>query len=136
MIVVYPVLFTKTDDEKDTYLVEIPDLDGVTEGYGLSDAMRMARDYIGGYCMNKPETDYPAQSALSDIDVRSGRFSDAGLSFASLIDVDIDVYRRRMNTKAVRKNVSLPAWLSEEADKENINVSRVLQEALMDKLHL
>jgi post-segregation antitoxin (ccd killing protein) len=41
-----------------------------------------------------------------------------------------------MNKRAVRKNVSLPAWLSEEADRENINVSRVLQEALLEKLHL
>ncbi len=136
MVVVYPVIFTKTNDKKDTILVEIPDLKGFTEGYGLSNAMRMARDYIGGFCLNKPDFEYPEPSQLSDIDVECCTFSGTGQSFASLIDVDIDVYRRRLTKRAVRKNVSLPAWLSEEADRENINVSRVLQEALLEKLHL
>ena len=36
--------------------------------------------------------------------------------------------------KAVRKNISLPSWLNEKAEKEGINFSRVLQEALLDKL--
>ena len=47
MVVIYPVIFTATKDEKDTYLVYIPDIDGMTEGYGLFDAIKMARDYMG-----------------------------------------------------------------------------------------
>ena len=38
------------------------------------------------------------------------------------------------DTKAVRKNVSLPAWMSKLADKRGINCSKVLQEALTTKL--
>ena len=42
--------------------------------------------------------------------------------------------RRKIDTKVVRKNVSLPSWLNYEADKAGINVSRVLQEALISVL--
>ena len=38
--------------------------------------------------------------------------------------------------KAVRKNVSLPAWLAAEAEKAHVNLSRVLQDALKEKLNI
>ena len=47
MTVIYPVIFTRTNDETDTYLVSIPDIQGMTEGHGLADAISMAKDYIG-----------------------------------------------------------------------------------------
>ena len=43
----YPVLLTKTKDTKNTILVEVPDLNIQTEGYGIADAIEMARDAIG-----------------------------------------------------------------------------------------
>ena len=42
MVVVYPVIFTATHDKKDTYLIYIPDIDGTTQGHGLSDSIYMA----------------------------------------------------------------------------------------------
>lgn len=39
-------------------------------------------------------------------------------------------------TKTVRKNVTIPNWLNYEAEHAGINVSRVLQEALMNVLNL
>ena len=47
------------------------------------------------------------------------------------VDVDLVEYRRKIDTKVVRKNVSLPSWLNYEADKAGINVSRVLQRYLL-----
>ena len=70
MIIKYPVIFTKLNDAKDTYLIEIPDLKGITEGYGLADAIKMARDYIDCYCYDK--NDIPVASALNDIGWRVG----------------------------------------------------------------
>lgn len=39
-------------------------------------------------------------------------------------------------SKVVRRNVTLPNWLNAEAEKAQINVSRVLQEALINVLGL
>ena len=52
----------------------------------------------------------------------------------SLVDFDSSEYRRKIDTKTVRRNVALPSWLNYEAEKAQINVSRVLQEALVATL--
>lgn len=39
-----------------------------------------------------------------------------------------------MDNKTVRRNVTIPNWLNQEAEKAHINVSKVLQEALMSRL--
>jgi predicted RNase H-like HicB family nuclease len=136
MKIVYPVIFTQTHDEKDTYLIEIPDISGLTEGYGLADAINMARDYIGGACYEKDDADIPQASTLDQIDIARGEFSNAGKSFVSMVDIDLDEYRRKMENRAVRRNVSIPAWLNQAVEREHINVSRVLQEALMEKINV
>ncbi|MBO4883547.1 MAG: type II toxin-antitoxin system HicB family antitoxin [Lachnospiraceae bacterium] len=134
MILAYPVIFTKIGDKKDTYLVYIPDLDGATEGYGIADAIRMARDYIGSALYSKEEKRYPKPSSLSKVDVSKSAFSKEGESIISIVDVDVDEYRKKLDNKPVRRNVSLPNWLNKRANEEHINVSRVLQEALIDRL--
>lgn len=134
MTIVYPTIFTKTGDEKDTYLVYIPDINGMTEGYGLENAINMARDYIGCTLYNKDDGSFPTASALGSIDPKKGEFADAGESFVSLVDLDITAYRRAMGKKSIRKNVSLPEWMAKEAEEAHINLSRVLQDALKEKL--
>ena len=131
MSIIYPVIFTETHDEKDTYLIEIPDLDGFTEGYGLQDAIKMTRDYIGCACYDKEEL--PEASSLSEIDASKGTFASDGDSFTTLVDLDLEAYRRKMNNRAVRRNVSIPAWLNQMIEEKHVNVSKVLQEALKEK---
>lgn len=136
MSIVYPAIFTRTGDKKDTILVYIPDFEGMTEGYGMSNAIEMARDYIGCTLYDKDDASFPKASTLNEIDISKSEFADAGESFVSLVDLDIMAYRKKMDSKAVRKNVSLPAWLCKEAEDAHINLSRVLQEALKEKLNL
>ena len=130
----YPVILTRTHDKKDTYMIEIPDFDGATEGYGLYEAMIMARDYIGCACYYLKNKDVPKASSIEDIDPEKGEFADEGESFTTLVDIDIDKYRKMMDKKAVRRNVSIPAWLNKRAEEEHLNVSKVLQNALVDIL--
>ena len=132
MTVVYPAIFTQTDDKKGTYLVSIPDLDGATEGYGLADAIGMAKDYIGNALYDKAEL--PAACRIKDIDVQSSEFAQAGTSFVSLIDVDLEAFRRMGKSRNVRRNITLPEWLDDMATKAKINVSAVAQSALKEKL--
>lgn len=134
MKTVYPVLFTKKGDKRDTYLIEIPDINGMTEGYGIENAIEMARDCIGCMCYDK-ET-IPEATPLENIDPENGEFAEAGETFVSLVDIDLGKYKRMMDKRAVRKNVSIPAWLSEEAEKAHVNVSRILQKALIEELGL
>lgn len=45
-------------------------------------------------------------------------------------------YKKRTSSKAVKKTLSIPEWLNEEATSMGINFSQVLQEALISKLQI
>ncbi len=132
----YPVIFTQIDDKKNTVLIEVPDLELMTEGFGTADAMLMARDAIGVNIITRQDKDedIPDPSDISQINVEKGIFAGEGKSYISLVDLDIDEYRRREDNRTVRRNVTLPNWLNQKAEKAHINVSGVLQEALKQKL--
>lgn len=132
---VYPVILTTT---LEGVLVEIPDLDIFTQGEDIADAMEMARDAIGLYIMTAEDNSevIKSPSNINEVDVRKGQFIDGGESVLTLIDIDIVAYRKRYDNKTVRRNVTIPNWLNVEADKANLNVSKVLQEALMEKLQV
>lgn len=49
---------------------------------------------------------------------------------------DMQEYLRKHNSKAVKKTLSIPEWLNEEATAMGVNFSQVLQEALMSKLNI
>ena len=96
----------------------------------------MARDAIGlkGISLKDDKTDIPAPSNFKDVDPKKGTFANEGESYVSLVDIDFVEYRRKNDNKTVRRNVTLPNWLNQEAESAHLNVSRVLQEALMQKL--
>ena len=133
---VYPVIFTPLNDKKDTVLIEVPDWEILTEGYGMADAVEMARDAIGlkGITYEDKEKKFPEASSINEIDTSKGTFAEDGECYVSFVDIDFTEYRRRVDNKTVRRNVTLPNWLNQEAEKSHINVSKVLQEALMARL--
>lgn len=52
-------------------------------------------------------------------------------SFINLLVLDIDSYAEKYGDKAVRKNITIPAWLNAYGEKNHINFSKVLQNALL-----
>ena len=135
---VYPAFIT---EYKEDYLVYVPDLDIYTEGKTMADAIEMARDAIGlkGIDYKDDTKTLPSPSsrekALAMAKANTDIF-DYSTGILTLVDVNFTEYRRRMDNKAVRRNVTLPNWLNMEAEKAQINVSRVLQEALINVLGL
>ena len=136
MKVAYPTFIAQ--DGKD-YLVYVPDMDIYTEGSSVSDAIEMARDAIGlkgidfeddGKELPVP-SDYEAAAAKAKEDTE---IFDYTKGILTLVDVDFTTYRKKVYNKAVKKNCTIPYWMSVEAEKEGINFSKVLQEALEIKL--
>ncbi|MDD7349769.1 MAG: type II toxin-antitoxin system HicB family antitoxin [Clostridiales bacterium] len=135
MKTVYPVFFTKAED---VILVEVPDLEILTEGKDMPDAIEMARDAIELKCVSLEDdgVSIPRPSSVEQLDASQGTFAEDGQTVISLVDIDSAEYRRKIDTKMVRRNVSLPSWLNYEAEHAGINVSRVLQDALKNTLGL
>jgi len=124
---VYTVIMQKT---KAGYYVDIPDFNTGTQGVDLIDAMSMARDAIGLLGIDA-EDDGEAIPKANTVK----RLLEAN-EFEVLIDVDFTKYRKENDSKAVRKNCTIPYWLSVKADKAHINYSKVLQSALTKELEL
>lgn len=139
---VYPTFIVNTNDgSKHPFLVCVPDMEIFTEGNTFADAIEMARDAIGlaGISMEDNKEEIPVPSDQEDVikkikqDTEIIDFSKGILTY---VDVDFSEYRKKVDTKTVRRNVALPSWLNYEAEHAGINVSRVLQEALMNVLNV
>lgn len=124
----YPILLT---EEKTGFTVYIPDFDINTQGKDLTNAIEMARDAIGllGIDMEDENKTIPEPSPIKSIK------SDNGV-ITSLVDVDFTEYRRKNEMRAVKKNCTIPSWLSYEAEKANLNFSQILQSALKKELRI
>ena len=48
--------------------------------------------------------------------------------------IRIDNYAKEHFEKAVKKTLTIPAWLNKAAIERNLNFSRILQEALIEKI--
>jgi predicted RNase H-like HicB family nuclease len=129
---IYPACFYPC--EEGGYTVIYPDLPGcVTEGDTLAEAVDMAIDAASGWLLVTLE-DNERLPAASDIKKVSADEYENG--FVSLISVDLDEYSKKFGTKAVKKNLTIPAWLNTLAEKKNVNFSQVLQDALTEYLGL
>lgn len=134
----YPTFITK---EGNDFLVYIPDLEIYTEGKSVTDAIVMARDAIGlkGIDLEDDKKSIPDASDYDNA-IRKAKEDadnfDYSKGILTMVDVDFAEYRRKQDNKAVRRNVTLPNWLDMEAEKAGLNVSKVLQDALIEKMGL
>lgn len=125
MKLVYPACFYQ-DEETGNFTVEVPDLPGcVTGGPTLADAISMAEDAASGWVLGELEDGKTVPTATAITDIRP----DEG-GFVSLLTLDMDTYAEKYGTKAVRKNLTIPAWLNTFAENQHINFSKVLSDAL------
>lgn len=125
MKLTYPAIFESLGD-RPGYVVTVPDLPGcVTEGDSLADAILMAQDAASGWVLDELEDGNPAPRAsdLSDLHTEENQF-------ISLLVLDMDTYAEKYGAKAVRKNLTIPAWLNTFAEKQRVNFSQLLTETL------
>lgn len=129
--VCYPAIF---HPEESGYSVVVPDFDQidigcVTQGDTFEEACNMAFDAVG-LCVDTLTDEgkaLPAASKPECIEKETG-------DFVVPIIVDMAKYYQSINTKSVRKTLSIPAWLDELAEKNHISLSKVLQKALANEL--
>ena len=126
----YPAIFQPEEDG--AFTVVFPDVDGcVTCGDNMENAYEMAFDVLGlGLTVIEEKKEaMPTVSAPQDIKLKNGQF-------IVLVEFDMDKYKRKTGSQAVKKTLSIPSWLNEEAIAKGINFSSVLQEALKERLAL
>lgn len=123
----YTAVITQEDGK---FYVRVPDITGcVTTGKNIEDAVVQITDALSGCLVVWEDQGLPIPPATPQPEVPHNT-SDV----LTLVSVDTIVYRAQTDNRAVRKNVSLPAWLANMAEQKGINCSKVLQDALVQKL--
>lgn len=126
-IYVYPAIFNYADDG---ISISFPDLPGCFScGWNDEDALRMAKDALGGHllCMEEDGDEIPAPTPLPNIQVESNKR-------AVLVEVYMPLLREAFDAKAVKKTLTIPAWMDKAAKAENINFSQLLQSSIIQAL--
>jgi predicted RNase H-like HicB family nuclease len=124
---VYPVVITPPSGDN-FFLVYVPDIDRMTQGETFAEALEMAQDLISvhGVALQDDNQAIPEPSAIEPPH-KPGEL-------VSWIPVDFAEYRRASETKAVHKDVTIPAYMADRARKSGISLSAVLQEALKERI--
>ena len=119
---VYPAVFHSNEDG--SYTVTYPDLPGcVSEGKYLANAMHMAQSALSqwlGYLTDKGE---PIPAASEPGSIAAGENG-----FVNLVRAEVK------DGHAVRRTVSIPKWMDEKASESRLSLSRILQDALSQRL--
>lgn len=85
----------------------------------------MGVDAASGWILGELEDGkkVPRASGYSEIAAENG-------CMINMLLLDIGAYEEKYGEKAVRKNLTIPAWLNTFAEKNNINFSKLLQDTL------
>lgn len=129
MRLVYPAVFYPCEDKRG-YTVILPDLPGcITEGDSLPDAIFMGTDAASGWLLDELEDgkEIPPATPLDEVIPEKG-------GFANLLVLDMDAYAEKYGNKAVRKNITIPAYMNTYIEKNEISLSRIAQDAISDRI--
>ena len=125
----YTAVFT---DKNGKIYARVPDLDGcITTGSDLADAIEQMEDAMAAWLCVAEDEHLPIPESTPQHNIQYTKNDNI-----SLIKVDTYKYRAATDTKVVRKNVSIPAWLAEAAENANLNFSQELQSALKQRLQI
>ncbi|MBE6949193.1 MAG: type II toxin-antitoxin system HicB family antitoxin [Ruminococcaceae bacterium] len=126
---VYPAIFIQ---EESGFSIRFPDFESCyTSAENLSDAIAMSEDVLclTLYDLEEAGEEIPKVSKIQDIKVSENEFT-------TLISCDTIEYRKFFDNKAVKKTLTIPSWLNTMAERQNINFSMTLQNALKNELHI
>ncbi len=118
--------------ETDGYSIWIDDIPGcVTQGDSLHEAIESIKEAIGLYYEDYKQNkeNLPVPSAPETIHHDNGET-------VVVVEFDPVEYMKKHNNKAIKKTLTIPAWLNSIAEAQSINFSSVLQAALKEKLNL
>ena len=120
--------------DEDGICIEFPDLPGCypcADAGNTDMALKNAKEAIGLHIwgMEQDNEELPTPTPITDITLESNQIP-------VLIDVFMPPIRERINSKFVKKTLSLPSWLAAKADEDGLNCSKIFQNALMEYLHV
>lgn len=112
------------------YSVYFPDFPGcITVGDNIDHAIKMAKEALGfHFCeMEKDNDEIPAPTFPPFVEMEE-------CDFTIPIDIFPEIVRNTMENRAVKKTLTIPSWLNDEAERAEVNFSQLLQVSLKEHL--
>lgn len=127
MKLTYPIILEPYTEDGGGYIATAPDMPGlVTSGRTLNEVMEMVQDAASGWVLTELEDGKPVPTPTPLLEVKP----DNPNAQTALILLDMDGYADKYGNRAIRKNVTIPAWLDTWASNEGVNYSHALRDAL------
>ncbi|RIV20246.1 type II toxin-antitoxin system HicB family antitoxin [Alicyclobacillaceae bacterium I2511] len=127
---VFPAVFDPAEKGESGYTVTFPDLPGcITEGDTIEEALANAREAMELWLWDTEQHGelIPVPSDPKNIQLKKGKF-------VMLVIAWMDLIRDEMANKSIKKTLTLPKWLNDAAEKQQLNFSQLLQFALKERL--
>ena len=121
---VYPAIFHPNEDG--SFTITYPDLPGcISEGKSLGNALYMAQSALTQWIeyLTDKKQEIPTARNLNEIETFQNEF-------VSLIRADVK------DGRAVKRTVSIPKWMDDKVSEAGLSLSRVLQDALKERLNV
>jgi predicted RNase H-like HicB family nuclease len=118
------------------FSVYFPDLSGcISMGDDFEQAQKNAKEALNLhiYGMEKDGDTIPQPSKAENLKIAEETQKNY---IITSITIYPEMFKNEMDNKAVKTNVTIPAWLKEMAELEHANFSAILQNGLREYLHL
>lgn len=126
---VYPAIFHPNEDDG-SYTITFPDLPGcITEGKDMANALYMAQDALEAWLADSEDhkESVPASNPPPQVEAPE---------FVNFVMADTTAWRKKYDSRAVKKTLSIPNWLNSLAEDAGVNFSQILQDALKERLNI
>lgn len=127
-IYVYPAVLTQYNDNN--IGITFPDLPGcVSNAADIEEAIKNAKEVLSLHMfgMEEDKIEIPDPSPINKIKLDENEIP-------VLIEVYMPIYRQAIRNTTVKTTVTMPQWLKNLAEENNINFSQVLQASIKEYL--
>lgn len=122
---VYPAIFRQKESQ---VVILFPDFDGcLSASDTIKDAPKNAREALGLHLVGYEEENIPIPEPtnIKDLNLKQNEIS-------FLVEIFMPAFRDKVKNSFVKKTLSIPAFLNALGEKNNINFSKLLQDALIN----
>ena len=124
---IYPAIFDYTEDG---ISIEFPELPGCLPCAATTEeAFKNAKEALGLHLwsMENDGDNIPDPTPIEKLHLEPNQT-------VVLIDVWMPAFRENIDSKAIKKTLTIPKWLNDLAEREKVNFSHILQSALKNHL--
>ena len=124
MKLIYPAYVVRSED-KEGFIVTIPDIDCLTEAETLSEAITRSIEVSSQKLMKELESGNPIPRPTA-----AEHLKPVADGFVTMLMIDINAYAAKAGERFIKKSLHIPRWLNSFAESRKIDYSELMRNVL------